>query len=95
MRGAGVKGVSPAERGRSVAEPLDAGEHTLMLSGPTMPCDIMATASGARRLVELRDRCLNPPESSARYQRSNRIPGHGSVRRAGQPTGGTTNEEGW
>ena len=24
-------------QGRSVAEPLDAGEHTLTLSGPTMP----------------------------------------------------------
>ena len=37
VRGAVVKGVSPAERGRSVAEPLDDGEHTLTLSGPTMP----------------------------------------------------------
>ena len=37
VRGAGVKGVSPAERGRSVATPLNAGEHTPTLSGPTMP----------------------------------------------------------
>ena len=37
VRGAGVKGVSPAERGRSVAEPLDAGEHTLTLLAATMP----------------------------------------------------------
>ena len=35
--GGGVKGVSPAERGRSVAEPLDAGEHHAHAAGPTMP----------------------------------------------------------
>ena len=42
VRGAGVKGASPAERGRSVAEPLDAGEHTLTLVGPTMPVERVA-----------------------------------------------------
>ena len=40
MREAGVKGVSPTERGRRVAAPLDAGEHTLKLCGPTMPAAV-------------------------------------------------------
>ena len=35
VRAGGVKAVSPAERGRSVATRLDAGEHTVMLIGPT------------------------------------------------------------
>ena len=35
VRAAGVKAVSPAERGRSVATRLDAGEHAVMLIGPT------------------------------------------------------------
>ena len=33
VRGAGVRAVSPAERGRSEATRLDAGEHTRTLLG--------------------------------------------------------------
>ena len=37
VRGAYVKAVSPAERGRSEATRLDVGEHTRTLFGLTMP----------------------------------------------------------
>ena len=37
VRGADVKAVSPAERGRSEATRLDVGEHTRTLFGLTMP----------------------------------------------------------
>jgi hypothetical protein len=50
VRGAGVKGFSPAERGRSVAEPLDAGEHRLTLSGPTMPAPVFWTVAWEARV---------------------------------------------
>ena len=64
MRGVGVKGVSPAERGGSEASTLDAGEHRLTLCGPTMPagCVVMAAALKPDGWVELRDRWLNLPE---------------------------------
>ena len=64
MRGAGVKGVSPAERGRSVATPLTPGS-TRSRYWPDDAgggCVIVAEALESRRLVELRDRWLNPPE---------------------------------
>ena len=35
VRAAGVEAVSPAQRGRSAATRLDAGEHTVTLPGPT------------------------------------------------------------
>ena len=41
MRAAGVGAVSPAKRGRSEATRLDAGEHTVMLTGPTAGVSII------------------------------------------------------
>ena len=39
-RASSSKGASPAEWGRSVAEPLDAGEHHAHAAGPTMPAGV-------------------------------------------------------
>ena len=48
MRAAGVKAVSPAKRGRSDATRLDAGEHTVMLMGPTARVSIIDALPSCR-----------------------------------------------
>ena len=58
VRAAGVKAVSPAERGRSVATRLDADEHAVMLIGPT------ARVNDARVLAATG---APPPPRSSRF----------------------------
>ena len=57
VRGAGVKAVSPAKRGRSGATRLDAGEHTRTLT--VRRCLSATTTSGGRRKVRIlhHDQC--------------------------------------
>ena len=60
MHAAGVKAVSPAKRGRSEATRLDAGEHTVMLMGPTARAGIIDGLPSCRPLglVLLRGRLV-------------------------------------
>ena len=52
MRGAGVKAVSPAKRGRSGATRLEAGEHTRTLT--VRRCPSTTTTSCGRRTLRIR-----------------------------------------
>ena len=52
MRGAGVKSVSPAKRGRSGATRLEAGEHTRTLT--VRRCPSTTTTSCGRRKLRIR-----------------------------------------
>ena len=64
VRGAAVKAVSPAKRGRSAATRLDGGEHTRTLSASTAPaCHNILWSTASEK----------PAHSCARHHRNDNV----------------------